>query len=77
MENKSQTIDQQIAHDLLAAAVIKHDLPFLFVEYDGIRAWMKYVNPDGACISRNTLIFDIIRIYMREKEKLKHVLGNF
>ncbi|KAH7667122.1 Tam3-transposase (Ac family) protein [Dioscorea alata] len=72
----SKKIDQKIARDLLAAAVIKHDLPFSFVEYDGIRAWIKYLNPDGICISRNTLVYDITRIYMREKEKLKHVLGN-
>ncbi|KAH7688641.1 Tam3-transposase (Ac family) protein [Dioscorea alata] len=73
---KSKKVDQKIARDLLAAAVIKHDLPFSFVEYDGIRAWIKYVNPDGVCISRNTLVFYITRIYMREKGKLKHVLGN-
>ncbi|KAH7677493.1 Tam3-transposase (Ac family) protein [Dioscorea alata] len=73
---RSKKVDQKIARDLLAAAVIKHDLPFSFVEYDGIRAWIKYVNPDGACISRNTLVSDITRMYMREKGKLKHVLGN-
>ncbi|KAH7688738.1 Tam3-transposase (Ac family) protein [Dioscorea alata] len=73
---RSKKVDQKIARDLLAAAVIKHDLPFSFVEYDGIRAWIKYVNPDDACISRNTLVSDITRMYMREKGKLKHVLGN-
>ncbi|KAH7672025.1 Tam3-transposase (Ac family) protein [Dioscorea alata] len=73
---RSKKVDQKIASDLLAAAVIKNDLPFSFVEYDGIRSWIKYVNPDGVCISRNTLVSDITRIYMREKGKLKHVLGN-
>lgn len=45
--------------------LIRHDLPFSFVEYAGIRAYMKYVNPDGACVPRNTLVSDIARIYSR------------
>ncbi|KAG6522301.1 hypothetical protein ZIOFF_019439 [Zingiber officinale] len=39
-----------------------------------IRTWMKYINPDVACISRNTLVSDINQIYLKEKEKLKYVL---
>ncbi|XP_073024222.1 zinc finger BED domain-containing protein RICESLEEPER 3-like [Primulina eburnea] len=71
---RSKKIDQKIARELLACAIIRHDLSFSFVEYDGIRAWMKYINPDVPCISRNTLVCDIKRIYLREKKKLKHVL---
>ncbi|KAG6528693.1 hypothetical protein ZIOFF_010877 [Zingiber officinale] len=67
---RSKKIDQKISRELLACAIIRHDLPFSFVEYDGIRDWMKYINSDIACISRNTLVSDINRIYLREKEKL-------
>ncbi|KAG6517745.1 hypothetical protein ZIOFF_021143 [Zingiber officinale] len=36
---------------------------------------MKYINPDVACISRNALVSDINRIYLKEKEKLNMVLA--
>nr|GMD45674.1 DNA-directed RNA polymerases IV and V subunit 4 [Ipomoea batatas] len=42
----SRKVDPNVARELLASAVIKHDLPFSFVEYDGIRKWQKYLNPD-------------------------------
>ncbi|KAG6506500.1 hypothetical protein ZIOFF_031824 [Zingiber officinale] len=38
------------------------------------QAWMKYINLDVASISRNTLVSDINRIYLKEKEKLKCIL---
>nr|GMD43987.1 zinc finger BED domain-containing protein RICESLEEPER 2-like [Ipomoea batatas] len=69
----SRKVDPNIARELLASAVIKHDLPFSFVEYDGIRKWQKYLNPDVPSISRNTLVSDITKIYFQEKEKLKQV----
>nr|GMD47281.1 zinc finger BED domain-containing protein RICESLEEPER 2-like [Ipomoea batatas] len=72
----SRKVDPNIARELLASAVIKHDLPFSFVEYDGIRKWQKYLNPDVPSISRNTLVSDITKIYFQEKEKLKQVLAN-
>nr|GLL33406.1 zinc finger BED domain-containing protein RICESLEEPER 2-like [Ipomoea trifida] len=72
----SRKVDPNIARELLASAVIKHDLPFSFVEYDGIRKWEKYLNPDVPSISRNTLVSDITKIYFQEKEKLKQVLAN-
>ncbi|KAG6482782.1 hypothetical protein ZIOFF_059421 [Zingiber officinale] len=71
---RSKKINQKLSRELLACAIIRHDLPFSFVEYDGIRTWIKYINPDVACISRNTLVSDINRIYLKEKEKLKYVL---
>nr|GME04251.1 zinc finger BED domain-containing protein RICESLEEPER 2-like [Ipomoea batatas] len=72
----SRKVDLNVAGELLASAVIKHDLPFSFVEYDGIRKWQKYLNPDVPCISRNTLVSDITKLYYQEKEKLKQVLAN-
>lgn len=69
---RSRKIDQKVVRDLLASAVIKHDLPLSFVEYDGIRRWMKYLNPDVAFITRVTLISDVARMKLNEKEKLEH-----
>lgn len=69
---RSRKIDQKVVCDLLASVVIKHDLPFSIVEYDGIRRLMKYLNPDVSFITRDTLISDVTRMKLNEKEKLEH-----
>ncbi|EOY19162.1 T6D22.19, putative [Theobroma cacao] len=60
--------------DMLVEAIIKHELPYAFVEYDKIRAWAQYVNPNVVMHCRNTTISDVRRIHLREKEKLKQVM---
>ncbi|XP_027364414.1 zinc finger BED domain-containing protein RICESLEEPER 1-like [Abrus precatorius] len=52
-------INQKIHHELLAKAIIQHDLPFNFVEYESIREWIKYLNPSVVMPSRNTVLSDI------------------
>ncbi|KAG2720923.1 hypothetical protein I3760_02G056800 [Carya illinoinensis] len=47
---------------LLVEAIVKHDLPFRFVEYSGVRTFMQYVRPDIPIISRNTAKADLIKI---------------
>ncbi|KAG6662042.1 hypothetical protein CIPAW_03G216300 [Carya illinoinensis] len=54
---------------LLVEAIVKHDLPFRFVEYSGVRTFMQYVRPDIPIISRNTAKADLIKMYHREKKK--------
>nr|GMD66309.1 zinc finger BED domain-containing protein RICESLEEPER 2-like [Ipomoea batatas] len=73
---RSKKVDPMIARKLLVAAVIEHDLPFSFVEYEWFRGLSKYLNPDIPCISRNTLVSDITKLYLKEKERLKQVLAN-
>ncbi|XP_061365859.1 zinc finger BED domain-containing protein RICESLEEPER 2-like [Gastrolobium bilobum] len=48
-------VNQMTHRELLAQAIIKHDLAFSFVEYDLIRVWIDYVNPDIVMPSRNTI----------------------
>ncbi|WRX28662.1 HAT [Theobroma cacao] len=72
---KVKKFDPRISHDMLAEAIIKHDLPYTFVEHDKIRAWAKYVNPDVVMLSRNTVVSDVQRIHLREKEKLKQAMA--
>lgn len=69
-------MNPRIALDLLVVAVVKHDLSFSFVEYDGIRVLLNYVTPNFPLISRNTVIYDINKLYLKEKTKLKGVLAN-
>jgi len=61
-------INQKFHCDLLADAIISHDLPFSFVEYEKIRAWVKYLNPCAEMVSRITIVSDIEKIYDREDQ---------
>ncbi|KAG2688933.1 hypothetical protein I3760_09G116200 [Carya illinoinensis] len=61
---------------LLVEAIVKHDLPFRFVEYSGVRTFMQYVRPDIPIISRNTAKADLIKMYHREKKRIKCMLSD-
>jgi hypothetical protein len=61
--------------ELLVALVIKHDLPFRYVEYEGIREIIKYLHSDAPLISRNTLKADLKNLQMTEKQKVKFMLN--
>jgi len=72
---QSRKVDQQIQREMLAEAIIKHNLSYSFVEYDGIRNWINYISPDVVMPCRNTEVADIRKMYIREKEKLKQELA--
>ncbi|KAL3651416.1 hypothetical protein CASFOL_004418 [Castilleja foliolosa] len=72
---RSKKIDPKISRELLAGAVIKHDLPVSFVELDGIRAWLKYITPDDPYISKNILTSEIKKIHSEEKKKIRRVFA--
>ncbi|KAF7839410.1 zinc finger BED domain-containing protein RICESLEEPER 2-like [Senna tora] len=71
---RSRKISQKVIHSLTAMAIIKHDLPFSFVEYEGVREIFKYCNPDVKFITRNTAIADFWKVYVSRKESLKQEL---
>ncbi|KAL3651420.1 hypothetical protein CASFOL_004422 [Castilleja foliolosa] len=73
---RSKKIDPKISREMLAAAVIKHDLPVSFAEYDGIRAWMKYLNPEAPYISNKSLTSEIKIINSQEKQKIRHFFAS-
>jgi len=68
-------INQKTHRSLLAEAIVAHDLPFSFVEYDKIRVWVNYLNPYAEMVCRNTEVSDIEKIYDRERMKLKDIMG--
>ncbi|XP_060183253.1 zinc finger BED domain-containing protein RICESLEEPER 2-like [Lycium barbarum] len=72
---QSRKIDQLVSREMFAEAIIKHDLPYSFVEYDGIRAWANYASPELIMPSRNTSVVDVQKVYFKEKEKLRQVLA--
>jgi hypothetical protein len=75
LERPPIPFNQKTHRELLAEAIIAHDLPFSFVEYDKIRAWVEYLNPCAEMVSRNTIVSDIEKIYEKERVKLKEIMG--
>lgn len=73
---ESQKFDNEKFRELLNAAIVMHDLPFQFVEYEGIRAVFTYLCSGVQVISRNTSRSDIMKMYKREKQMIKFELGS-
>ena len=71
LQNK---ITQEEFCEMLAEAIIKHNLPFSFVEYDGIRKVVRYLNSDVKHISRNTSKANVLKLYKKEKDNVKNKL---
>ncbi|XP_042969171.1 zinc finger BED domain-containing protein RICESLEEPER 1-like [Carya illinoinensis] len=62
--------------ELLIAAIVKHELPFRFVEYSGVRSLLQYLRPDVPIIYRNTAKADLVKIYSQEKRRIKCMLND-
>ncbi|CAL9008221.1 unnamed protein product [Prunus brigantina] len=73
---RSAKFDPNKFRELLVMAIIKHELPFQFVEYAGIRDVFNYICADIKLISRNTAKADVLSLYNREKGKLKELLDS-
>jgi hypothetical protein len=65
----------KIYRELLVGTIIKHDLPFSYVEYDGVKKMHRYLRSDVSLISRNTATADLIKMHMLEKQKVKSLLN--
>ena len=61
--------------ELLIAVIIKYNLLFLFVEYDGVRKMNRYLCSDVPLISRNTVKADLVTMHMLDKQKVKFLLN--
>ena len=53
-----------------------HDLPFSYVEYEGVWAENRVLNLDFKPISTNTAKADCWNVFLIEKTKLKNILAN-
>ncbi|KAI3804346.1 hypothetical protein L1987_25818 [Smallanthus sonchifolius] len=63
-----------ILYDSTQAALVKHELPLSFVDYTGFRELFTYLQPDVNIITRNIVKSDLLKMYKREKEKVKNML---
>jgi hypothetical protein len=56
-------------------SIIKHDLPFSYVEYKGVRDTHQYLRGDVPFTFRNNVKADLVKMYLREKEIIKSMLS--
>nr|GFC14798.1 zinc finger BED domain-containing protein RICESLEEPER 2-like [Tanacetum cinerariifolium] len=55
-------------------AIVRHDLPFSFTEYEGVRDVFKYLERDVTHITRNTRKTDMLKLHGVESKRLRHEL---
>ena len=67
--------DPKRYRELVVISIIKHDLPFSYVEYESVRDTHKYLCGDVPFIFINTVKVDLVKMYMREKQKIKSMLS--
>ena len=60
-------IDQLVFREMIAVAIVEHDLPYAFVEYRRVREALHYANPTIEFWCRNTAVSDVLKIFEREK----------
>ncbi|CAL8176331.1 unnamed protein product [Prunus armeniaca] len=73
---RSPKFDHIRFRNLLIEAIIKHNLPFSFVEYEGVRALFAYVSPDIKLPCRNTVKACVLRMFKSERQKLQSLLSS-
>ncbi|CAH1425181.1 unnamed protein product [Lactuca virosa] len=71
MDLRNPKFSQERLRELLIEAVIRHDLPFSFVEYEGIRNIYKYLEPNSSHICRNTAKADIKKLHASHCVRLR------
>ena len=67
--------DPKRYRELVVISIIKHDFPFSYVKYEGVRDTHQYLRGDVPFISRNIVKTDLVKMYMREKERIKSMLS--
>ncbi|XP_031378256.1 zinc finger BED domain-containing protein RICESLEEPER 2-like [Punica granatum] len=74
MSLRNAIFDPERFRELLIAAIIMHDLPLAFVEYTAIRSVFAYLRESVPVISRNTARADVLKVYKKEKSRVKSLL---
>nr|XP_011468655.1 PREDICTED: zinc finger BED domain-containing protein RICESLEEPER 3-like [Fragaria vesca subsp. vesca] len=72
---RSSKFSHEKFRELIVEAIIRHDLPFRFVEYEGIRAVFHYISPILKLPCRNTVKSHITKLFDSEKLKLRSILS--
>ena len=67
-------IDHKEYREVVAKAIVRHNLPFSYVEYEGVREVHAFLNPTVKTISKNTTKVDVLKLYHDQKEMVKNEL---
>ncbi|XP_071925329.1 zinc finger BED domain-containing protein RICESLEEPER 2-like [Coffea arabica] len=67
---RNAQFSQDKFRELLVHAIVRHELPFSFVEYEGIKNVLTYLEPQIKHITRNTAKSDIKKLHAREINRL-------
>ncbi|XP_024046515.1 uncharacterized protein LOC112100884 [Citrus clementina] len=73
---ETREFDPIVARQKIGTLVVKHELPFNFVENDAFRDLMSYANPLVKNLNRNTLKIEILKLYQAKKAKTMALLEN-
>ncbi|GKB24423.1 zinc finger BED domain-containing protein RICESLEEPER 2-like protein [Tanacetum coccineum] len=71
---RNSNFNQGKFRELLVHAVVRHDLPFSFTEYEGVKGVFKYLEPDVTHITRNTTKADMLKMHGVESKRLRDEL---
>ena len=71
----NRKFDIMVFREMIAGAIVEHDLAYSFVEFRRIREAFKYANPRIEFWCRNTAVSDVLKIYENEKAHLRKVLS--
>ena len=66
--------DAEVLRGMISASIVCHDLPFQFVEWTWIRKIIEYLDKDVTLVSRNTAKVDVLKMHVREKQKIRSML---
>ena len=66
--------DKALARQKIARMIIMHELPFRFVEYEGFRDLMSFVQPLLCKICRNAVKKEVFKLFDFEKAKTMTLL---
>ncbi|GJV98139.1 reverse transcriptase domain, reverse transcriptase zinc-binding domain protein [Tanacetum coccineum] len=63
LDTRNAKFSQDKFRELLVHAVVRHDLPYSFTEYEGVRDVFNYLEPDVTHITRNTTKADMLKLH--------------
>ncbi|WOL10303.1 zinc finger BED domain-containing protein RICESLEEPER 1-like [Canna indica] len=75
MSLSDDSFDLEKFRELFTFAFVMHNLPFQYVEYEGVRACFQYLLSSVQCIFKNTAKIDVLKLYELQKKKIKSMLA--
>lgn len=71
LSTQNSNFNQEKFKEMVVHAIVRHDLPFSFVEYEGIRSIFNYLEPQTTNFTRNTAKSHMKKIYDKEMIRLR------